>query len=55
MAVVLATTAGLSLWIVLWALGIKSFDAFMITTLIILVAGAGQILKGYLPGAATES
>ncbi len=31
MGVIVATTAGLILWLVMWALGVKAFDAFMIT------------------------
>ena len=36
MGVVLATTFGLIIWLVLWAIGAKAFDAFMITVLIAL-------------------
>ncbi len=34
---ILTVTAGLVVWIVLWALGAKGFDAFMLATVIILV------------------
>ena len=37
-------------WIVLWALGAKGFDAFMIATVIILIGATLKILSGYLPG-----
>jgi hypothetical protein len=50
MGLVLTVTAGLIVWIVLWALGAKGFDAFMIATAIILVGAAMKILSGYLPG-----
>jgi hypothetical protein len=50
MGVVLATTFGLILWIVLWAIGAKAFDAFMITVLIALVAATLRMLRPYLPG-----
>lgn len=50
MGLVLAATAGLVVWIVLWSIGAKAIDTFMITTLIVLVGCLGQILKGYLPG-----
>ena len=33
MGLVVATTAGLVVWLVLWALGVKAIDAFMITVL----------------------
>jgi hypothetical protein len=50
MGLVLTVTAGLVVWIVLWAIGAKGFDAFMIATAIILVGAATKILSGYLPG-----
>ncbi|MGI8579457.1 MAG: hypothetical protein ACR2K9_02740 [Solirubrobacteraceae bacterium] len=50
MGVILATTAGLSIWIMLWAVGAKAFDAFLITLLIVIVAAAGRIITPFLPG-----
>jgi hypothetical protein len=50
MGVVLATTFGLIIWLVLWAIGAKAFDAFMITVLIALVAVTVRMLLPYLPG-----
>jgi hypothetical protein len=50
MGIVVATTIGLIIWIVLWAIGAKPFDAFMITVLIALVAATVRILLPYLPG-----
>jgi len=50
MLMALATTAGLVLWIVLWSIGIKAFDAFMLTTLIILVAATVKLMLPHLPG-----
>jgi hypothetical protein len=50
MGLVLTVTAGLIAWIVLWALGAKGFDAFLIATAIILVGASVKILSGYLPG-----
>jgi hypothetical protein len=50
MGLVLATTTGLVIWIVLWALGIKAIDAFMITVLIALVAVIVRMLMAHLPG-----
>jgi hypothetical protein len=47
---VVTVTAGLILWIVLWALGAKGFDAFLLTTLIILLGAGGRILSRYRPG-----
>jgi hypothetical protein len=50
MGLAVATTAGLIIWIVLWSLGWKSIDAFLITLLIVLVAATGRIVARYLPG-----
>jgi hypothetical protein len=50
MGLVVATTFGLVIWLVLWAIGAKAFDAFMITVLIALVAATLRILAPYLPG-----
>jgi len=50
MGLVVATTFGLIVWIVLWALGIKAFDAFLITVLVVLVGATARILAPYLPG-----
>lgn len=50
MGIVLATTAGLVLWIVLWSLGSKAIDAFMLTTIIVLLGATARILAPYLPG-----
>ena len=50
MVIVVATTIVLMIWIVLWAIGAKAFDAFMITVLIALVAATVRMLLPYLPG-----
>jgi len=50
MGTILATTFGLIIWLVLWAIGAKAFDAFMITVLIALVAVTLRMLAPYLPG-----
>jgi len=47
---VLATTAGLVVWLVLWALGTKAIDSFLITVVIMLVGATGRIIASYLPG-----
>ncbi len=43
MQVLIALTVGLILWIVAWAFGLKSFDAFMVTIALVLVATAARI------------
>jgi hypothetical protein len=53
MGLILTVTAGLVVWIVLWALGAKGVDAFLLSTAIILVGASLRILSGYLPGRRT--
>jgi hypothetical protein len=50
MGLFLTTCAGLVIWIVLWALGAKAFDAFMVTVLLVVIAGTVRIVTPYLPG-----
>ena len=50
MGLILTATAGLVVWVVLWALGTKGVDAFLLSTAIILVGASLRILSGYLPG-----
>ena len=38
-----ALTVGLVAWIVLWAIGAKPFDGFLVTLVILLPAAAWQI------------
>ncbi len=49
MGVFLGPVFGLSLWIVLWAIGAKAFDAAMLSVSILLVAVTIEIVKKYLP------
>lgn len=50
MGLVLGTTFALIIWIVTWAIGLKSFDGFFLATVIITIGATGRILKPYLPG-----
>ena len=50
MGLVVVTTVGLVVWLVMWALGTKAIDAFMITLLLVLVGATVRILAPYLPG-----
>ena len=50
MGLLLTLIAGLTLWIVLWAIGVKGFDGFMLTVLMVLIAAAVRLVWGYLPG-----
>lgn len=45
MGVLIASVFGLVLWIVLWALGAKSLDAFLLTITIFLVACAVRVVR----------
>jgi hypothetical protein len=48
MAVLVALTVGLVWWVTAWALGIKSFDAFLLTVLIVVSAAAWVIVKPFV-------
>ena len=50
MGLLLTWTAGLVLWIVLWSIGAKSFDAFLITIVMLIVAAAAHLVWPTLPG-----
>lgn len=49
----LALTAALAfcLWVLLWGIGVKSFDAMMITLVILVVAATLKSLARFVPGA----
>lgn len=49
MGVIVASTIGLSIWLVLWSIGAKSLDAFLITVTIVLVAVGVRMAMAYLP------
>jgi len=51
MGLFLTTIGALVVWVVLWAIGVKSFDGFLLATLIVLLAGTLKLLAPYLPGA----
>jgi uncharacterized membrane protein len=50
MGFILTAVFGFVVWIVLWSLGSKSFDAFMITVLILVIGATTRILAPFLPG-----
>jgi|tagenome__1003787_1003787.scaffolds.fasta_scaffold20742928_2 hypothetical protein len=50
MLLVLATAAAMVIWIVLWGLGIKGFDGFMVALLLVLMASTVYMVLPYLPG-----
>ena len=47
MTLTLWTTAALVLWIVLWAIGAKAWDAFMLAALVIIVGATIDSLKRF--------
>lgn len=50
MGLALGITAGFIAWVVLWALGAKGFDAFMVTALFAVLGITGRVLAKHLPG-----
>ena len=48
MAIFWALTVGLVIWLVLWALGIKAFDAFMPTVAMLSVAAIWRMARPYV-------
>ncbi len=44
MAVLIALTVGLMLWITMWGLGFKSFDSFLLVIFFVLIAIAGRAI-----------
>jgi hypothetical protein len=49
MLVPTVATFALAMWIVLWSIGVKAIDGFMLALLIIVVAAGVQVLLTYLP------
>jgi hypothetical protein len=50
MGLIYSATAGFAVWIVLWAIGVKAIDSFMITVLVLIIAAGMRIVLPYLPG-----
>jgi hypothetical protein len=46
--VLVALTVGLVWWIAAWAFGIKAFDAFLLTGLLVVSAAAYMLIKPFL-------
>jgi hypothetical protein len=49
MGLAYSIVASLSLWIVLWALGQKALDSFLLAGLLIIIAVTVQMLQRYNP------
>ena len=50
MGALLSLILGMALWVALWGVGVKSFDAFMLFLLILLGAGIARVVAPHLPG-----
>jgi uncharacterized membrane protein len=50
MSIFYTLIAGLVVWIVLWAIGVKGFDAFLVTLVMLIVAATVHITLPFLPG-----
>ena len=50
MGLVIAATLGFVVWISLWAVGVKSFDAFLVLMAIVVLGAATHIIRPMLPG-----
>jgi hypothetical protein len=51
MGILLTLIAGLSLWVILWGTDLmKSFDAFLIAMVLVLLAATARLIMPYLPG-----
>ena len=50
MGLVLTATVGLTIWIVVWAIGAKALDAFLVTSVVLMLGVMGRMLAPYLPG-----
>ena len=48
MAVLVALVIGLVFWVVAWSLDFKSFDAFLVTVLIVVCAAAFVMVKPFV-------
>jgi Mn2+/Fe2+ NRAMP family transporter len=48
LSILVALTVGLVFWIVAWAFGIKAFDAFMVTALLVVCAAAMKALSPFV-------
>ena len=50
MFLTVAATIGFLVWIVLWSIGVKALDAFLLTALIIVAATTIKMALPSLPG-----
>jgi hypothetical protein len=50
MGMLLAVITGGVIWVVLWAIGFKSFDGWLIMVVIVLLTAGARLLMPFLPG-----
>lgn len=50
MGLILTATAGLCLWIILWAINVSGFDAILIAVVMVLLAIGIRNILPFLPG-----
>jgi hypothetical protein len=50
MGLVLTTTVGLCIWIIIWALNVSGLDAVLIAIVMVLIAIGVRNLLPFLPG-----
>jgi hypothetical protein len=48
MSILIALTVGLVWWVTAWSLGVKSFDAFIVTVLLLVGAAAWYVAKPFI-------
>ncbi|MBA2567215.1 MAG: hypothetical protein ACR2IN_00310 [Thermoleophilaceae bacterium] len=48
MALLVALTAGLAIWIVAWAFGIKALDGFLVVIALLLVAFTARLVAPFV-------
>ena len=55
MGLLLTTVAAAAVWIVLLSLGVKPFDALLVSILMVFLAATAKIFAPYLPGNRREA
>jgi hypothetical protein len=48
LGLLVALTIGLVFWIAAWAFGVKSFDAFMVTILLVVIAATARLVAPFV-------
>ena len=55
MGLVLASTIGLVIWIVLWALGYSGLDSGLLALLVMVLGASGRVVLRHMPGGSRPS